>query len=379
MSRARLAMAALLVLLAAGGAWVLRSPEEAPKPRKAAAPPPKFPLAELKQIWRKRLADTARSCRCLPVIDVESTFDQIGPYYLADLTQRLDRLGVALTGFSFQNNMDPEAANQSDWRLAMRTLIHEHATHFFPVTAAGLFNRRKGGHDVFLREVLTEAEEAGYPMLGEFFFRHYPSDTDHARFRRGDLPKGLDSVDHKEPIDGPLGELLFSFSERTGLPFQIHYEVEDRLLPPLEAMLKKHPGAKVIWCHVGRVREPSRSNIYELAYVRRLLERYPNLYFDISAVGPGNHYVGNGQLDNQVFDHATRKLRKEWAQLIIDRPWRFLAAIDLGPDRVEKLEVKVGGLRRNFLNALPRKTAEIVAYKGAWKLLFGEDLDLMKP
>jgi hypothetical protein len=53
------------------------------------------------------------------------------------------------------------------------------------------------------------------------------------------------------PIDGPTGHRLFRMSERTGLPFQIHYEVEDELLAPLEQMLGQYPKAKVIWWHTG--------------------------------------------------------------------------------------------------------------------------------
>jgi hypothetical protein len=59
--------------------------------------------------------------------------------------------------------------------------------------------------------------------------------------------------------------------------------------------------------------------------------------------------------------------------LIIDKPYRFLAALDLGGDRIEKLDEWTRNLRY-FLGVLPEKTAEIVAYKAAWKLLFNEAL-----
>ena len=48
------------------------------------------------------------------------------------------------------------------------------------------------------------------------------------------------------PINGEVGHKLFAFAEETGIPFQIHYEIEDVLLPSLEEMLKKYPKAKVI-------------------------------------------------------------------------------------------------------------------------------------
>jgi hypothetical protein len=59
--------------------------------------------------------------------------------------------------------------------------------------------------------------------------------------------------------------------------------------------------------------------------------------------------------------------------LIISKPYRFLAALDLGGDRIDKLDEWTRNLRF-FLGLLPEKTAEIVAYKAAWKLLFNEEI-----
>lgn len=46
--------------------------------------------------------------------------------------------------------------------------------------------------------------------------------------------------------------MIFQLSQECGIPFLIHHEAEDGLLPELEAMLQEFPGAKVVWCHVGR-------------------------------------------------------------------------------------------------------------------------------
>lgn len=108
--------------------------------------------------------------------------------------------------------------------------------------------------------------------MGEFEFRHYPSPR---QFRRKQADRDI-----AVPIDGPLGHRLFRLAEETSVPFEIHYEVEDDLLPPLEKILAQYPRARVIWCHLAQIRYQSRSSVYGPEYVRKLLETHPNLYFD---------------------------------------------------------------------------------------------------
>jgi len=59
--------------------------------------------------------------------------------------------------------------------------------------------------------------------------------------------------------------------------------------------------------------------------------------------------------------------------LIVQHPWRFLAAFDLGGDRQDQLGEYNRNLR-NFLNQIPDPARGIVAYRAAWKLLFGEEI-----
>ena len=66
-------------------------------------------------------------------------------------------------------------------------------------------------------------------------------------------------------------------------------------------------------------------------------------------------------------------MKEEWIRLITAYPWRFLAAMDLGGDRMDELPEKNKTLRK-FLENLPEDVREIVAYKAAWKLLFNEEL-----
>lgn len=65
-------------------------------------------------------------------------------------------------------------------------------------------------------------------------------------------------------------------------------------------------------------------------------------------------------------------VKREWVEMVGQNPWRFLAALDLGGDRQDELAKHVKNLR-SFLDYLPEPAREIVAWKAAWKLLFGEE------
>jgi len=337
----------LLVLLALGG-------------RAAAAPAP-FDLSRLREGWRRRVEELRPAA--IPLIDIESSGNP-ADMDEAVFARRLDALGVAMVALSPERSRDRArdvVRDDPSWAwLAADPL------RFIPVTAGGGAPPWPNEPLKTLSEILEVDGPLHYPLLGEFEFRHYPSVRHvkhHQLFR-----------DVTVPIDGPAGEALFEYSERTGTPFEIHYEIEDGLLAPLEAMLRKHPKAKVIWCHFAHIRYQERSTIYSPAYVRRLIETYPNLHFDLAVASPEAVYPLSGEKYARIWDPKTGALDPEWRQVIVDHPWRFHSALDLGGDRIGELEKRVAR-QRALLDQLPAETREIVAFKATWKLLFDEDFD----
>jgi predicted TIM-barrel fold metal-dependent hydrolase len=164
---------------------------------------------------------------------------------------------------------------------------------------------------------------------------------------------------------------VFGISERTGVPFQIHYEIEDGLLAPLENMLQQHPKAKVIWCHLAQIRYLERASRYSPAYVEGLIKRFPNLYFDTAFGGSDSIYPPSNQRHARVWA-SDGGLKPEWRDLIAAYPKRFLSALDMGGDRMEQI-AEWSQKHRNFLKLLPTETQHQVAYRSAWSLLFGEE------
>jgi hypothetical protein len=269
----------------------------------------------------------------------------------------MDKHGIALTAFS---------AEAGRWDERTRRLMVLDPTRHIPTTGAGIPPHWPEGGEKLLAEVAEAVRAHAYPLMGEFEFRHYPSPR---QLKRKETERDI-----TVPIDGTLGHALFQLSQETGVPFQIHYEIEDALLPPLEKMLQQYPKAKVIWCHLAQIRYQARSTVYGPAYVRQLLAAHPNLYFDTAFGGPTSIYPGSNEPHARIWDRESgRGIQPAWAAVIAAQPDRFLAALDIGGDRMDQVAEAATTLR-GFLDALPPPVRERVAYGAGWKLLFGEEL-----
>lgn len=322
-----------------------------------------FNLEALKSKWRNRIT-AIKASGILPVIDIESSFNP-GKMNARDFARQMDDNGAALVAFSPQIGDGEYQKSKTLWSDASRRAMNIDPCRYIPVTTAGIYPAWTENPDEFLTATIKKAGEDRYPLLGEFEFRHYVSPR---QDKRGETWR-----DVTIPLNSPVGVRLFEYAATSGIPFEIHYEVEDALLPPLEEMLSRYPKAKVIWCHLGQVRYAARAKKYGPDYVRKLIETYPNLYFDL-AFGDGNSlYKPSGEYHARVWELSTGKVKKEWAALIADHPWRFLAALDLGGDRMDDLPKDIRVLRK-FIGDLPPNVQEIVAYKAAWKLLFNEEI-----
>jgi Amidohydrolase len=319
---------------------------------KVAAP---FDLATLKRNWRQRIA-AMRAEGVMPIIDIESNLGE--DLDIQSFAHQMDDEGVALIAFS-------GVAQGRGWSDAARHAVAADPWRYIPTGDGGLPPDWKRNPMKFVQTTKERIAMDGYPLMGEYEFRHYPSPD---QIQRGNTQR-----DEDFPIDSPAGHELFRFSAESGIPFQIHHEIEDALLPPLEKMLAQYPKAKVIWCHLAQMRYQGRNTIYGPDYVRKLIEQYPNLYFDLFSGPPDHIYPSSKEYPGKYWDRSTSKLKPEWAKLIANYPWRFMTALDLNPFIMRSFSNKVR-MQRAVLDSLPESAREIVAYRAAWKLLFNEDI-----
>lgn len=297
----------------------------------------------------------------LPYIDIESSCNSTR-VDIDFMAKSMDHLNIGLMALSADIGTGQFKKGVLYDDLSER-LIASYPDRFIAVGNGGQSPALTEAAEAFLDAQEAAARSGKIALLGEFEFRHYPSPR---QVKSGRLDR-----DVALPIDGAIGHRLFSFSEQSGMPFQIHYEVENELLAPLEKMLKQYPKAKVIWCHVGQVRYIERASHYNPAYVDGLLKRFPNLYFDTAFGDSASVYPLSGQRHARVWG-SNGALRPEWRELFVSHPNRFLSALDLGGDRLERIAAYDED-HRAFLKQLPEDIRHRVAYRNAWLLLFGEE------
>lgn len=299
----------------------------------------------------------------LPYIDIESSCNS-GRLDIDALAASMDRLNIGLMALSADIGRGQFDAGVRFDRLSDR-LLAAYPDRFIPVGNGGQPPALTEAGDEFLDAQEAAARSRQVMLLGEYEFRHYASPR---QAKRGELGRDVDIA-----LDGPLGQRVFRIAAQTGLPVQIHYEVEDGLMPALERMLTQYPQAKVIWCHLAQVRYAERAPGYTAACVAALIGRFPNLYFDTAFGDSTSIYP----LSNQRHAHVWAtdgSLAKDWRELIVAYPTHFLSALDLGGDRVHRI-AEFDSRHRDFLKRLPATTQHRVAYRNAWSLLFGEEFD----
>lgn len=296
----------------------------------------------------------------LPYIDIESSCNATKVDVHA-IAKAMDELNIGLMALSADigKNRFAEGVRYDD--LAQR-LLASFPDRFIPIGNGGQPPALTDAPGEFLDAQEQAAREGKILLLGEYEFRHYPSPRQAKR--------DTEERDVDIPLDGPIGHRLFRLSETTGLPFQIHYEIEDALLPTLEKMLEQYPGARVVWCHLAQVRYLERASRYAPAYVEGLIQRFPGLCFD-TAFGDGvSTYPPSGQKHARIWNGDV--LKKEWRDLIAAHPRRFLSALDLGQDRMHRM-TEYDAKHRRFLAQLPEEARHQVAWRNAWQLMFGEE------
>jgi Amidohydrolase len=300
--------------------------------------------------WKKRIKEILGRGK-LPIIDSQATY-VAGKTNVSFMIAQMRRLDVAQIAFAAANapNSGPSLA-----------LHRKHPEFFIPTTNSGEFKRWPKNPGQFLAGIERDLKSGVYYFMGEHEFRHLPSPEQVAAGRR-DRDVTID-------ISGTAGRKLFQLSATYDTAFQIHYEIEDRLLPPLESMLARYPKAKVIWCHLAMIRNPDRAKKYGPAYVASLIARFPGLHFDLAVPAANHVYKPTGAHDSTLYAR-NGALKPEWRAVIERHPQHFLAASDYRPPIEQKYPENIGR-QRKILSQLSPAARQLVAFGNAWRLITG--------
>lgn len=305
---------------------------------------------EQSAVLEKKLAGMLKG-GILPIIDIEHHYG--GKVEIAELKEHMDANGVAFTWLGTNEKL----GSGESLRLS-----RHYPDYFGPTTVHGDGKLWHGADSGFLKKLASDVRSGDYLAMGEFEARHYVSSTNNR--------------DIHTPVDSAGFQTVFALSSETGIPFLIHHEAEDDLLPELERMLVKYPGAIVVWCHIGRNRDPfTWKKFKSVDSVRGFLKKYPNLYFDLVASKPGSKFKPTGYTDAIMYKLTAERanLDPEWKELFEEFPDRFLIGADINTGRFSNYDETMGTFRNVVLKGLRRDVAEKIAFKNAWKLMFHKE------
>lgn len=328
---------------------------------------------QLEQKWQARIQFFLDK-DVIPLIDLESSLKRKdGDKYLKAAMQVMDELGVALITFDgYQAPKKSKNQKGYRWGYYIHRIVNNYPDRFILASNGGTNENWLKQKDSFVDQTEEHLKSGDYPIMGEFDFRHYMSNS---QCKRGRKDRDTDI-----PIDSVNGRRIFVLSEETGIAFVIHHEPEDRPLAELEMMLATHPKAKVIWAHFGQIRHPKKQKKFGPELVRRLLSTYPNLYFEISTGHPGRRYKCNGSvLDTVIWqsgDPSSQKktLKPEYKKILTEFSNRFVVGTDYGggrrplPEHMKKTVKNV----RLIMRDLPIEAKYNIGYRNAWLLLTGK-------
>lgn len=335
----------------------------------------KFDRATLEQKWQGRIRGFLAK-GVIPLVDLESSLrPEDGRKYLKRALPVMDRLGIALIAFDgYQARKSPGSGKGYRWGYYIHSVVNSYPDRFILATNGGTnpnWIKGKGGkRRHFIDQTEEQVRGGAYPIMGEYEFRHYMSNHQ--------CKEGRTDRDVWVPPGSPNGHRLFRLSEETGIAFVIHHEPEDSMIPPLEEMLRAYPKAKVIWAHFAAVRKPELSRSFGPKLMRRLLETYPNLYFDLATGLPNQKYActklkGYGVIWQSGPKRQIDKLKPAYKAILSEFSTRFVVGFDYGGGRAPLPDflTKMAGNVRAILRGLPAGAQHDIGYRNAWRLLTG--------
>ncbi len=174
--------------------------------------------------------------------------------------------------------------------------------------------------------------------IGEISAVHFPSPG----FREADY----------DPV-GPTMRGIMELASKHRVPVLVHIEVTR--MRELSALLEAFPDVPVIWAHGGYT---------PLFLARRMLERHPNLTYELSA----RTWPGHPRAPDYTILRDGRSVWPQWLALIEQMPGRFVVGTDASHHSERNETMKFASVQ-NFLRQLSPATRERVAQSNILALI----------
>lgn len=257
--------------------------------------------------------------------------------HLNDLAMQLDLMqrwgashAVVFWGGRSSNESVADAVRQHPGKLIAFASISPERTAYRPA-----WNQ----HDDKLLQQLDAMLATGlYKGIGEISATHFPS-------------AGFDETDFS-PM-GPMVTGILELARKHKVPVMLH--VESTRMAELGQLLERFADVPVIWAHGGYT---------PLFLARRMLDRHPNLYYELSA----RTWPRHPRSPDYTILRDGEKVWPEWLQLVESMPGRFLVGTDASHHSASSEAMKAASVQ-NFLGQLSPAAREQVARATLLKLV----------
>ncbi|KPF65818.1 hypothetical protein IP69_16560 [Bosea sp. AAP35] len=177
-----------------------------------------------------------------------------------------------------------------------------------------------------------------YKGIGEISAVHFPS-------------PGLNETDY-DPL-GPMMRGILELARKHRLPVLVH--IETTRMRELSVLLDAFPNVQVIWAHGGYT---------PLFLARRMLERHPNLTYELSA----RTWPIHPRAPDYTILRDGKRVWPEWLALIEAKPDRFIVGTDASHRSPASEAMKFESVQ-NLLRQLSPPTRDRVAQGNLTRLI----------
>jgi hypothetical protein len=177
-----------------------------------------------------------------------------------------------------------------------------------------------------------------YKGIGELSVAHFPA-------------AGFGETDY--PLSSAMMDGILALAARYKLPVLLHVEITR--LAELEALLARHRAVTIIWAHGGYT---------PLFLARRLLERHPNLVYELSA----RTWARHPRSPEYTLLRDGAAVWPEWLEWIEAQPQRFIVGTDASGRSRPSDAMKFESVQ-NFLRQLSPQARELVGRRNLLQLV----------
>ena len=257
--------------------------------------------------------------------------------HLNDLAMQLELMeryrvsrAVVFWGGRGTNESVAQAVRQHPERLIAFASISPERTAYRPAWEAN-DDKLLGQLDALLATGL-------YKGIGEISVTHFPA----AGFAETDFSP-----------TGPMMTGIMRLARKYKVPVLVHVELTR--MAELSAMLEAFPDVPVIWAHGGYT---------PLFLARRMLERHPNLTYELSA----RTWPQHPRSPDYTILHDGARVWPQWLELIESQPRRFLVGTDASHRSAASEAMKFDSVQ-NFLRQLSAPARARVAQENLLELV----------